>query len=160
MAHPQKLIIISAMTQDGVIGSGEGMPWSIESEYQQYLDFVRGNTVIMGRRSFQIFGNDLTSKHNIVVSRSLPASSELEVVGSFDEAIKHARSYLQDIFVAGGASIYKPALEIADCLYLSFIEGDYAGDVYFPAVDWLTWEEVKRESNAQYTFVEYRRKSN
>ncbi|MEE3258297.1 MAG: dihydrofolate reductase [Candidatus Latescibacterota bacterium] len=64
------MIIIPAMSKDRVIGSGDGMPWSVPEEYQQFLGFVEGQTVTMGRRSYEIFGPDLTSAHNIVVSRS------------------------------------------------------------------------------------------
>ena len=158
MAQKQKVIIISAMTQAGVIGKGEGMPWSIESEYQQYLDFIRDQTVIMGRRSYQIFGEDLTSKHNIVVSRSQTATSDLMVANSFEEALSKAKSYPEHIFIAGGASIYRLALEVADSMYLSFIKGDYQGDINFPPVDWQHWEEVVRVNHPQFEFVEYSRK--
>lgn len=63
------MIIISAMSRDRVIGSGEGMPWNVPEEYQQFLSFVEDQTVIMGRRSYEIFGPDLTSAHTVVVSR-------------------------------------------------------------------------------------------
>ena len=159
MAHQQKVIIISAMTQSGVIGSGEGMPWSIESEYQQYLDFIRGQTVIMGRRSYQIFGKDLTSKQNLVVSRTMSSTPDVMMVSSFEEALIQASTYSQDIFIAGGASIYKLGLEVADSMYLSFIKGDYQGEVNFPPVDWQRWEEVVRVTHPQFDFVEFRRKS-
>ena len=63
-------IIIAAMSGDRVIGSGDGMPWHIPEEFDQSLRFVEGETVIMGRRSYEIFGTDLTSEHAISVWRS------------------------------------------------------------------------------------------
>jgi CRP-like cAMP-binding protein len=64
------MIIILAMSRNRVIGSGKGMPWSVPDEYRQFLDFVRGQSVIMGRRSFEIFGSDLGETSNFVISRT------------------------------------------------------------------------------------------
>lgn len=156
MNSPQ-IIIISAMSENGLIGSGDGMPWNVEAEYQSYLNHIRGNTVIMGRRSYEIFGADLTSKTNIVVSRSVDTIEGAQVFKDFQSALRFAKSLTRDIFIAGGASIYKLGLEVADALYLSTIKGDFTGDVYFPQVDWSRWKGVRRERNPEYEFVEYRR---
>ena len=56
------LIVISAMSRERVIGQGEGMPWDVPAEFDQFLGFIRDQTVIMGRRSWEIFGADLTSR--------------------------------------------------------------------------------------------------
>ncbi len=153
----QKIIIISAMSQDGVIGSGEGMPWAVAEEYQQYLDFIRAQTVIMGRRSYKIFGSDLTSKTNIMVSRTFPLDQGPVVMRDFESALGYAKTLPEDIFIAGGATVYKTALQVADALYLSYIKGDFHGDVYFPTINWKNWEAVRQTGHPQFEFVEYRR---
>ena len=100
------MIIISAMSKDRVIGSGEGMPWNIPKEYQHFLSLVEGQTVIMGSRSYEIFGPDLTSAHNIVISRSGVDQEGVIVCGSVEAAVGRASSFGKTIFCAGGGSIY------------------------------------------------------
>ena len=53
------MIVISAMSQDRIIGKGDGLPWHVPEEYNQFLDIIRGQTVILGRRSYPIFGKGL-----------------------------------------------------------------------------------------------------
>ena len=85
------MIVISAMSYNRVIGSGAGMPWNVPEEYQQYLRFIKGQTVIMGRRSYEIFGDDLTSAYTIVVSRSMQAAPGLLVCAGVEEAVEKAK---------------------------------------------------------------------
>ncbi len=153
----QKIIIISAIGQGGVIGSGEGMPWAVEEEYQQYLDFIKSQTVIMGRRSYKIFGSDLTSKTDIMVSRTFPLDRGPVVMRDFKSALEYAQTLPEDIFIAGGAAVYRTALQIADALYISYIKGNFQGDVYFPPVNWKNWGAVKHIGHPQFEFVEYKR---
>ena len=64
------MIIIGAMSTERVIGNGDGMPWDVPEEYAHFLRIVDGQTIIIGRRSYEIFGDGLTSAHTVVVSRS------------------------------------------------------------------------------------------
>lgn len=137
------MIIISAMSSARVIGSGDGMPWSVPEEYQQFLKFVEGQTVIMGRRSYEIFGPDLTSAHNIVVSRSWEGTEGVTVCGSIEEAMERASSFGKTVFSAGGATIYGQTLPLAEEL--------------FPEFDEAEWDVVERQDHEGFEFVHYRR---
>lgn len=152
------MIIISAMSSDRVIGSGNGMPWHVPEEYQQFLQFITGQTVIMGRRSYEIFGPDLTSVHNLVVTRSDQTFPNAITCASLEEAIERAHRFGKTIFSAGGASIYRQTLPHADAMYLSYIKGDFLGDTYFPNFDPRDWVIEKQEEHEAFTFVIYRRK--
>ena len=151
------MIIISAMSKDRVIGSGAGMPWSMPEEYQQFLGFVEGQTVIMGRRSYEIFGPDLTSSHNIVVSRSESAQEGVIVCGSIEQAVQKADSFGKTVFSAGGATIYQQTLPLADAMYISFVKGNFDGDTYFPDFDASEWDVAERRDHEGFEFVHYRR---
>ncbi len=146
------------MSKDRVIGSGEGMPWSVAEEYQQFLRFVEGRTVIMGRRSYDIFGPDLTSAHNIVISRSGVDQEGVEICGSVEEAVQRAGWYGKTVFCAGGGSIYAQMLPLVEDMYLSYIKGDFTGDAYFPEFDEGDWDVVERRDHEGFEFVHYRRK--
>ncbi|MET0404280.1 MAG: dihydrofolate reductase [Cystobacter sp.] len=147
------------MGTNRVIGRGEGMPWHIPEEYEQYIRHVSGQTVIMGRRSWEIFGGDLTTTHNIVVSRSGQVTGALSVP-DLDQALARAEKAGRTIFIAGGASLYREALEsgCVDEMYLSTIHGDHTGDSFFPAWNEADWDVVRRESQARFDFAVWRRR--
>jgi len=155
-----QLILISAMSSDRIIGTPDGMPWSVPEEYQQYLSFVRGNPIIMGRRSFEIFGPDLPGESLFVVSRSLQTITGARVCSSLDQAIEEAKAVAEHgkIFIAGGGSIYEKALPLANAMYLSTIKGSYEGTVYFPEFSDENWNVEEEREEARFTFRRYVRK--
>lgn len=148
------MIIISAMSEDRVIGDGDGMPWDVPAEYQQYLRFVGGHTVIMGRKSYEIFAPDLpdgTTK--IVISRS--SIDGATVANSLDKALAIADSIGKTVFVAGGASVYAQAIPLADEMYLSTIKGHFRGATCFPEFDTHDWTIVEEREEAEFIFRRY-----
>ena len=152
------MIIIGAMSTDRVIGSGDGMPWDVPEEYAQFLRFISGQTVIIGRRSYEIFGDGLTSAHTVVVSRSATRLRGAIAVPSVEEALRLAASYGKTIFGSGGASIYTQTVPLADTMYLSYIKGQFTGDAYFPPFSDQEWMVDRREDHPRFEFVVYRRK--
>jgi dihydrofolate reductase len=153
------MIIIGAMATDRVIGSGEGMPWDVPEEYAQFLRFIEGQTVIIGRRSYEIFGKGLTSARTLVITRSSVDLPGAVAVASVEEAHRMAESFGRTVFSAGGASIYAQTLPLADTMYLSYIKGRFAGDAYFPAFSDREWTVDRREDHPRFEFVVYRRTS-
>jgi dihydrofolate reductase len=152
-----QLIVIAAMTRARVIGGPGGLPWNIPEEYQQFLDWVRGSTVIMGRRSYEIFAGDLGDTNLVVLTRSAMPRAGIVVAGSIEEALAKGSALGRTVFSAGGASIYRQTVPLADAMYLSYIEGDYAGDAYFPEFDEADWHIERRDVHPRFTFVIYRR---
>ena len=155
------MILIAAMGNNRVIGSGSGMPWSVPDEYAQYLQFIDGQTVIMGRRSWEIFGADMTRSNNLVVSRSASIPG-VEVCASLEAAIARGRELGGELggelFCAGGASLYAQALPLADRMYLSFIKGEYSGDAFFPAFNESDWNIDEDRDHERFRFVAYSRR--
>jgi dihydrofolate reductase len=151
------VIIIGAMATNRVIGKGDGMPWDVPEEYAHFLRVIEQQTVIIGRRSYEIFGKGLTSAHNVVVSRSADHLEGAVPVRSVDEAARVARSFERVVFSAGGASIYAQTIPLADTMYLSYIKGQFSGDAYFPAFNEQEWTVERREDHPRFEFVVYRR---
>ena len=151
------LTIIGAMSRDRVIGRGDGMPWEVPEEYAHFLRTIAGQTVILGRRSYEIFGEGLTSAHTIVVSRSTAAIAGATVAPSVDAAVTVAAGFGGRAFSAGGASLYAQTIPLASTMLLSYIEGEFTGDAYFPAIDGHEWRVERREAHARYELVEWRR---
>ncbi len=153
------MIVISAMSQDRIIGKGDGLPWHVPEEYNQFLDIIRGQTVILGRRSYPIFGKGLTSDHNVVVSRSVKELPGAVVAHTIEEAIEVATSYGKTVFSAGGSTIYEQTIPLADAMYLSYMKGSFTGDAYFPEFDESEWTVEARTDHPAFEFVRYKRKS-
>lgn len=152
------MIIIGAMSTNRVIGRDDGMPWDVAEEYAHFLRLIEGQTVIIGRRSYEIFGGTLTSAHNVVVSRSAGDVAGAIVVPSIEDALRVAKSFGATVFSGGGASIYAQTIPLADTMYLSYIKGNYTGDAYFPEFSEQEWVVEQREDHARFEFVVYRRK--
>ena len=152
------MTIILAMSGNRVIGSGKGMPWSVPDEYRQFLDFVRGQSVIMGRRSFEIFGSDLGETSNFVISRTTKEIRGATVCGSLEQALEKAKATGKTIFSAGGGSIYAQTIPLVDTKYISYIKGEFSGDTYFPEIDEEDWTAVDRKDHPHFDFVVYQRR--
>ena len=116
-------------------------------------------TMIMGRRSFEIFGADLGESHVVVVSRSADAVAGAEVAGGIEEALERAQHHGTEIYSAGGASIYRQTIPLADTMVLSYIDGEFEGDTTFPDFDEQMWPVERRERREGYELVIYRRKA-
>jgi len=151
------LIIIGAMSTERIIGSGDGMPWDVPEEYAQFLRLIEGQTIIIGRRSYEIFGEGLTSAHTVVVTRSAGKLPRAVAVTSVEDALRTAESFGGTVFSAGGASIYAQTIALADTMYLSYIKGQFTGDAYFPAFSDQDWAVDRREDHPRFEFVVCRR---
>ncbi len=153
------MIIISAMSENRVIGSGNGMPWDVPAEYEQYLRFVTGQTVIMGRRTYEIFGPDLTDSTQIIVVTRRESVTGVQVAASLGDAVSLANESGRSVFVAGGAMIYELALPIATEMYLSTIKGNFDGDTYFPQFSSTAWKIAEERDEDDFIFRKYQRRS-
>ena len=151
------MIIISAIGSNNVIGWGNRMPWNVPEEYRQFLDLIRDQVVIMGRISYEIFKNNLTSKVNLVVTRQPQKYPGVITCSNVVEAVRKGRAYGKTLFSAGGASVYEQTIPLAEKMFLSYIKGDFRGDKFFPQFEEKEWEVEKREDHPQFEFVVYRR---
>jgi dihydrofolate reductase (trimethoprim resistance protein) len=152
------MIVVGAMSSNRVIGSGDGMPWDVPEEYDHFLGLIEGKTIIIGRRSYEIFGGNLSSRHNIVISRSQRDIGGAIVVPSVERAMELAEGFGGEYFSAGGATIYAQTISLADTMYLSYIKGQFAGDAYFPEFSAEEWAVARREDHPRFEFVIYRRR--
>lgn len=151
-------IIIVAMTEQGLIGSGGQIPWQIPEELRLFRELTSGHTLIMGRRTFASIGRPLPDRRTLVVSRRLPMTSGVEICPDLASAVQLAESYGDKIFFAGGAGIYCAALPLADELSISWIRGEYGGDTYFPAFDAAQWQAISERDYGLFRHVLYRRR--
>lgn len=147
-------IIIAAMTKDHVIGKDNNLPWHIPEDLKSFKNLTKGNTIIMGRKTYDSIGRPLPDRQNIVISRSADIQG-VDVCKSTEDAMEKAREYGKDIFIIGGASIYEQMLPVADKMYLSIVKKEYEGDAYFPRFDESLWKIESKEDRGEFELVTY-----
>ena len=157
--------IIVAIAQNGTIGDKNALLWHIKEDMRFFRTTTSGHPVIMGRKTFESLGSKpLPKRKNIVITRADRDFEGAFTAHSLEEAIAMAEGD-EEIFIIGGAQIYKQALALADKLYLTIVHSSYEGDTSFPEIDYSEWQEVAREEFAQgeeyegsFTFIDLIRK--
>lgn len=153
-----EITIVAAMTRRRVIGLRGTIPWHIPGELRLFRELTTGHTVIMGRETFESIGRPLPDRCNIVVSRKMPPAAGVEICKSLDEALTRAAGIGRRIFVVGGEAIYRLALPLADAMVVSFVQGEYAGDAFFPEFDESAWSVEAVEEHEAFTRIWYRKR--
>ena len=157
--------IIAAVADNRVIGNKNSLPWHLSADMEYFKKTTAHKPIIMGARTFESIGKALPGRKNIVLSddKNYKASGCV-VVDSIEKALKEAEGS-EEVMIAGGASIYKQFLPLANRLYLTFIHHDFEGDSFFPEYDLNKWREIKRIDNQpdgnnkySYSFVIFERK--
>ncbi len=158
--------LLVAMARNHVIGINNTLPWRIPEDLKYFKALTLGHHMIMGRKTFDSIGKPLPGRTTVVVTHN----QELQLAGcvmahSLEQAIA-ACGNDSEIFVVGGAEIFAQSLLLADTLYITEIQQDFAGDAHFPEFDPSEWQEVARKRCNQtepqpleYHFVTYRRRA-
>lgn len=140
-----RLCLIVAVARNGVIGRGGTLPWRLASDLQRFRALTMGHHIIMGRRTFESIGRPLPGRKSIVVSRNAQFSAPgCQSASSLDQALALARGD-DEVFVIGGAELYREALQRAQRLYVTEVAAEVPGDTYFPPFERDQWREVSRE---------------
>jgi len=185
-----RLSLIVAMTQNGVIGRDNAMPWHLPSDLQRFKRLTWGKPIIMGRKTYDSIGRPLKGRTNIVVTRSddfvpleqfpksvqrfsdkncgknkgLEQISDSKIAHSALEGVVVARTLAQaqdfalsqarqagedEIFIIGGAQIFKQVLAQAHRIYMTEILAHIEGDTFFPQFDLEDWHVMTSEMPGQ-----------
>jgi dihydrofolate reductase len=158
--------IIAAMTENRVIGINNTLPWRLPADLRHFRQITTGHHVIMGRRNYESIGRPLPDRTNIVITRNpVYQAPGCRVKHSLAEALQDAGND-PEVFVIGGAEIYRQAISRADRIYLTLVHAEISGDTFFPEFDMREWRETSRahheadEKNPYaYSFVTYDRKN-
>ncbi|GEB35749.1 MULTISPECIES: dihydrofolate reductase [Brevibacillus] len=154
--------LIVAYAKNQVIGKDGDMPWSLPADLKNVKEITTGNTIVMGRKTFESIGRPLPNRRNVVLTRSRDFHPEgVDVVHTKEEVLA-----LGDVIIFGGANIYGQFLDVVDRMYITEIELETEGDTFFPAWDKDAFvlvdkrEGVVDEKNAYpHTFYVYERKN-
>lgn len=150
------LHIIVAIDRRGAIGRGGDLLFYIKDDLRRFKALTKGNTLVMGRRTFESLPKGaLPGRRNIVVSRNAAYTAPgIEVAPTLEAALALAAAGPGDTFVIGGGQIYAQALAKADVLELTVVDAEAeAPDTYFPAIPLDDYRVEKIERGEGYSFV-------
>ncbi len=137
--------MIWAMGRDNALGCKNRMPWYLPADFAYFKRVTIGKPVIMGRKTFESIGKPLPGRENIVITRDNSFKAEgCKIVHSFEEALDFAKD--RDVFIIGGAEIYKTFMPFAHKLYITEIDREFEADAYFPEIDYSRWRLVSTEA--------------
>jgi dihydrofolate reductase len=144
--------LIAAMTEKGVIGQGDALPWHLPEDLKYFKSNTLHKPIIMGRKTFETIGSKpLPDRHNIVLTREKSFKAKgCTIVHGVEEALSVAGN-CDEIMVIGGAKVYEAFLPLATRLYLTLVHHPYEGDTYFPKLHEGDWVVILEEKHPLFT---------
>lgn len=135
------------MDKNRVIGKDNQIPWYLPADLKFFKRTTLGRHVLMGRKNYQSIGKPLPKRTNVVITRNpFFVSSGCIVVHSLEEALQVAHdNQEEEVFIIGGGEIYSQAMPLTQKMYLTEIDAEFDGDVFFPEFDESEWEVVSEE---------------
>lgn len=156
---------IVAAAENNAIGKDNELLWHLPNDLRFFKQTTSGHAVIMGRKTYESVGKPLPNRRNLVVTRQKDYLLEgAEVVHSLEAALARC-SDETEVFIVGGAEIYRQALPITHRVYLTRVHAELPGDAYFPDLherDWVLVSEEKHNPDERhaygYSFQVYERR--
>lgn len=149
-----RVSIIAAVGEGRVLGKQNKLLWHIPEDLKRFKELTRGHPVIMGRKTFEsiveYLKGPLPERTNIVITTKKEWTYPgVHVVHSVKDAIAYAQTLNEgEIFIAGGEKVYAQALPLVDRLYMTVIDDNKEGDVYFPRYEQEFTVRLKRQSGS------------
>lgn len=155
--------IIVAIAKDNVVGKDNKLLWHISEDLKRFKKITTGKKMIMGRKTFESLPGILPNREHIVLTRDNNFnvdSDKVTIEHDFNSVLQRYLKCEDEVFVIGGAEIYKQFLPYAKKLYLTKVDEEFEGDTYFPGINYsnynteYTSEKFIDEKNGfHYTFV-------
>jgi dihydrofolate reductase len=157
--------LVSAASDNNVIGINNTLPWCMPADMRFFKNLTMGHTVVMGRKTYESMGKPLPGRKNVIITRNPDfKAKDCIVIDSFEKVYELCKEE-GEVFVIGGAEIYRQIINKADKIYLTRIHGVFDGDAYFADIHEDEWEQSRisdfpadEKNPYSYAFVEYLRR--
>lgn len=137
--------IVVAIAQNNAIGKDNKLLWNLPRDLKHFKEITSGHTVIMGRKTFDSMGKPLPNRRNIVITRQEDLLiMDAEVTNTLEHALALCANEAE-VFIIGGAQIYKEALSLTNRIYLTVVHENYEADTFFPELDNSKWTVISSE---------------
>ena len=151
--------LIVAKAQNDAIGKDNDLLWRIRDDLKRFKKLTSHHVVIHGRKSYESIGKPLPNRTNIIITRSKSYQAPgAFVCHSFEEALDLAMKleHHGEIFVIGGAEIYRQSLPYVNRMYISEVKADFPNaDVFFPKLNLEGWQCIERQEYQKSEFNEF-----
>jgi dihydrofolate reductase len=127
---PKFFKAIAAMSENRVIGQGNRIPWHLPEDFKWFKQMTTGQVVVMGRKTFESIGKPLPNRETIILSRSNFQHPGVRTVAALSEI--PLADEAREVFICGGAEIYRQALPLCSDLYLTLVKRTVDGDAFMP----------------------------
>ena len=160
------LSIIVAVAKNNVIGKDNQLIWHLPEDLKRFKRLTTNHTIIMGRKTFESLGRVLPNRKHVILCNDAKMSVDDENVEILDDIskLKKYKDSEEENFVIGGATIYKLLMPYSDKMYVTHINEEFEGDVYFPEISENDWKITEREKGLRdeknpfdYEYVTYER---
>ena len=132
--------IIAAMDRNRLIGNNNELPWHLPADLAHFKKITLNKPILMGRKTYESIGRPLPGRQNIVLTRKADLEIEgVTVVTSLEAAIEICEG-IDEVMVIGGGTIYELVIPQAQRMYLSYVDGEFEGDAWFPDFDESQWD--------------------
>ena len=155
---------VVAIAENYAIGKNNQLLWYLPNDLKQFKQITSGHTVIMGRKTYKSVGKPLPNRRNIVITRQNVEIPGCVVVNSVEAALGLCTGE-REVFIIGGAEIYKLALPLTNRIYLTIVHRSFEADAFFPPISMREWIETEREdfeadekNNRPYSFITLNRR--
>lgn len=158
---------IVAVAKNNVIGKDNDIPWYLPADLKYFKKITTGHHIVMGRKCYESIGRPLPKRTNVVVTRNpFFIATGCLITHNVGEAVQLAEDNgEEEVFIIGGGQIYEIALPHVDRIYLTEVDLEVEGDIFFPTIDpqnWTLIEETKHKADEKneydYTFKVLERK--
>ena len=150
--------IIVAYDKNKLIGNDNKIPWNYKEDLKYFKDTTINKTVVMGRKTYESIGKPLEKRKNIVISKTLKEITGIKIFDSVDSVISKYKDVKEEIFIIGGANIYKQFINVVDKLYITEINKEFKGDTYFIEFNKDDFILTKEKNLNELSFKVYVRK--
>ena len=158
------LSLIAAVARNRTIGLNNNLPWHLPEDLRHFRALTTGHHIIMGRKTYESLGRLLPERRTVIVTHNTEYAVAGAVVAHTLEQALEASAGDDEAFIIGGARLYQDGLKLAQKMYITEIDADFAGDVFFPEFDLAEWQEARREPQVSaqglpFAYVIYERKT-
>ena len=139
MIRPFKAI--AAMSLNRVIGNENKIPWHLPEDFQFFKKMTTGHVIVMGRKTFESIGRPLPNRTTIVLTRGSFSFPGVQTCPGLAQLTADPAIANREVFICGGAEIYKQSIAWANRLYLTLVDAEVTADTFFPPFDEGDWQE-------------------
>ncbi|MCB0630751.1 MAG: dihydrofolate reductase [Saprospiraceae bacterium] len=142
----QRIAAIAAMSENRAIGKNNKLLWKLPDDWANFRRVTAGKAFIMGRKSYEAEDALISDYRNVIIThqKDLKVPENTLIANSPEEALELVQDE-SEVFVLGGAAIFKQMLPMVNYLYLTIVHHVFDGDAYFPEIDWSDWRLIKSD---------------